>query len=172
MNWSIRAKVIIYPVSKSLCGSEIITNFRHYQIGDFNVDVCFISDVKQSLEDWVCVCYSNIFPNKGGLSVSFEVNGNAVQKITHQIYTLWRIIPIGDEYVNKPISPGLYSNITREFDENRWLIVSISKSLASISFRHSNDLVGSDVQPFDLTPLTNVIILTVMAQPIASRCSD
>src|SRR5215207_2922106 len=52
VNWSVGSKFIIYKSTQSSCSFQIISNLRNNKISDFCVNLCFILDFFQSLENW------------------------------------------------------------------------------------------------------------------------
>ncbi len=127
--------------------------------GDFNVDLSFVTNFEQGLEDWVSVRDANILPHEGRFAAALEINCDAVQEIRHQTNGVRRIIPVRDEDVDQPRLPRLNPNIMRKLDENRRFIVSIRQSLATITFGHLHHRLRRRIQTLNFEPLTDVIVL-------------
>src|SRR5579884_748806 len=60
-------------------------------------------------------------------------------------------------------------NVARKFDKYCRLVVRVRNPLTSLSFGKKRDLTRSNVDSFYLSSLRNVIVLAVLAKPIAAR---
>src|ERR671911_968828 len=94
VNWSVGSKFIIYKSTQSSFSFQIISNLRNNKISNLRVNLCFILDFFQSLENRFSTWNSYILSYKLLLPTSLKVYSYAIQEFAHHIYRFRRVITI------------------------------------------------------------------------------
>src|SRR3989442_4126689 len=80
MNWIVGAQIIIQPSAQLPSILQLVSHFWDHQVGELHVDLGLVLDLQYRLEDRFSVRNPDIFPDKTCLSVTFEINRNAIHQ--------------------------------------------------------------------------------------------
>src|SRR5713101_5614224 len=172
VHWYVGSQVVVEPAAQLPSFIEVIADLGDDQVCDLDVRLSPVLDLLYRLENWLRVRYSDVFSDKVRLCASFEINCYAVEKVVHHRDGVWSVESVGDEDVDEPVLPCLNPDVTGELHKDRRLVVSVSNALTTMAQRQADNVGRHEVCSFHFSPLADVKVLAVGAEPVTTSRSD